>query len=60
VEVDYGLSDKVASVRKAAARVFVRYPEIAREVTSAYERRRRAAARRAKLAEEAKNAPPQK
>ncbi len=35
------LSDRVALVRKAAARVFRAFPETYREVTSTYERRRR-------------------
>ncbi|WP_437735459.1 hypothetical protein [Sorangium sp. So ce1335] len=39
---------RVGAIRKTAAHVFRRHPEIAREVTSAYERRRRAAARREK------------
>jgi hypothetical protein len=43
------LSSKVAQVRKAAAHVFRAFPETYREVTSTYERRRRAAARRAKV-----------
>ncbi|WP_434041698.1 hypothetical protein [Sorangium cellulosum] len=47
------LQDKMALVRKAAARVFQRTPEVLREVTSSYERRRRAAARRAKAARDA-------
>ncbi|MGK3987181.1 hypothetical protein WME99_29340 [Sorangium sp. So ce136] len=40
-------------MRKAAARVFQRNPEVLREVTSNYERRRRAAARRARAARDA-------
>ncbi|WP_437611940.1 hypothetical protein WMF20_07575 [Sorangium sp. So ce834] len=40
--------ERVGAIRKTAAHVFRRHPEIAREVTSAYERRRRAAARRDK------------
>ncbi|XXX73055.1 hypothetical protein WMF30_35940 [Sorangium sp. So ce134] len=47
------LQEKMALVRKAAARVFQRNPEVLREVTSSYERRRRAAARRAKAARDA-------
>lgn len=39
---------KVGLVRKSAAHVFRGFPEIYREVTSTYERRKRAAARRAK------------
>ncbi|WP_441288583.1 hypothetical protein ACSRUE_42700 [Sorangium sp. KYC3313] len=39
---------RVGAIRKTAAHVFRRHPEIAREVTSAYERRRRASARREK------------
>ncbi|WP_437678605.1 hypothetical protein [Sorangium sp. So ce131] len=41
--------ERVGAIRKTAAHVFRRHPEIAREVTSAYERRRRAAARREKV-----------
>jgi len=48
------LSGKVALVRKAAAHVFRGFPETYREVTSTYERRRRAAARRAKVKEAGK------
>lgn len=48
------LSDRVALVRKAAARVFRAFPETYREVTSTYERRRRAATRRAKVKDAAK------
>ncbi|WP_437618890.1 hypothetical protein [Sorangium sp. So ce1151] len=44
------LQEKIALVRKAAARVFQRNPEVLREVTSNYERRRRTAARRARAA----------
>ncbi|WP_437594891.1 hypothetical protein [Sorangium sp. So ce1000] len=40
--------DRVAAIRKTAAHVFRRHPEIVREVTSAYDRRRRVAARREK------------
>ncbi|WP_437281065.1 hypothetical protein WME90_11040 [Sorangium sp. So ce375] len=40
--------ERVGAIRKTAAHVFRRHPEIVREVTSAYERRRRAAARREK------------
>ncbi|WP_437591348.1 hypothetical protein [Sorangium sp. So ce1000] len=40
--------ERIGAIRKTAAHVFRRHPEIAREVTSAYERRRRAAARREK------------
>lgn len=40
------LVQKVAFVRKVAAHVYRRHPEIVRETTSAYDRRRRAAARR--------------
>ncbi|AGP38790.1 hypothetical protein [Sorangium cellulosum] len=50
------LQEKMALVRKAAARVFQRNPEVLREVTSSYERRRRAAARRAKAARDAAKA----
>ncbi|KYF94288.1 hypothetical protein BE17_31030 [Sorangium cellulosum] len=47
------LQEKIALVRKAAARVFQRNPEVLREVTSSYERRRRTAARRARAARDA-------
>ena len=47
------LSSKVALVRKGAAHVFRAFPETYREVTSTYERRRRAATRRAKVKEAA-------
>ncbi|WP_437807226.1 hypothetical protein [Sorangium sp. So ce1078] len=47
------LQEKMALVRKAGARVFQRHPEVLREVTSSYERRRRAAARRAKAVRDA-------
>jgi hypothetical protein len=40
------LATKMNAVRSAARFVFRRRPEIVREATSAYERRRRAAARR--------------
>ncbi len=46
------MQQRVASVRKAARRVFRKQPELIRQVTSAYERRRRAE-RRAKQASEA-------
>lgn len=46
------LTQKVSAVRKAAAHVFKDHPAVLREVTSTYERRRRAA-RRIKLAKEA-------
>ncbi|WP_437894163.1 hypothetical protein [Sorangium sp. So ce124] len=52
------LMSKMGLVRKAAARVFQRHPEILREVTSTYERRRRAAARRAKAQQAPKPAAP--
>ncbi|XXY52787.1 hypothetical protein WME91_16800 [Sorangium sp. So ce269] len=42
------LLDRMSAVRAAARFVFRNHPEIAREATSAYERRKRAAARRAK------------
>lgn len=45
------LMGKVALVRKGAARVFREFPETYREVTSTYERRKRAATRRAKVKE---------
>jgi hypothetical protein len=41
------LMQKVSLVRTTAAHAFRKYPEIVRKVTSAYERRRRAAARKA-------------
>jgi hypothetical protein len=44
------LMSNVALARKAAARVFRAFPETYREVTSTYERRKRAATRRAKAA----------
>jgi len=47
----YLLTMKVALVRKCASRVFRRFPDVAREAMSTYERRRRAAARRAKAAQ---------
>ncbi|WP_437303131.1 hypothetical protein [Sorangium sp. So ce388] len=47
------LQEKIGLVRKAAARVFQRNPEVLREVTSNYERRRRTAARRARAARDA-------
>jgi hypothetical protein len=40
------LHKRVTLVRRVAAHVFRRHPEIVREVTSAYERRRRSSARR--------------
>ena len=46
------LMSQVALVRKGAARVFRAFPETYREVTSTYERRKRAATRRAKVAKE--------
>jgi hypothetical protein len=46
------LMGRVALVRKGAARVFRAFPETYREVTSTYERRKRAATRRAKVAKE--------
>jgi hypothetical protein len=49
------LMQKVALVRKVGGHVYRRHPEVLREMTSAYDRRRRAAARR----EKAKNAAPQ-
>ncbi len=52
------LTGRVGAVRKAAKHVFRGFPDIIQECTSAYERRRRAAARRAKLAEAAKVAAP--
>jgi hypothetical protein len=47
------LVERVSLVRRSAAYVFAKHPAIAREATSAYERRRRAASRKAK-AENAK------
>ncbi len=49
------LTDRVNAVRRAASHVFRHHPEIAREATSTYDRRRRAAARRAKLEQENKD-----
>lgn len=51
------LTGRVNQVRRAAAHVFRGYPAIVRLVTSGYERRRRAAARKAKLAEAKEPAP---
>ena len=48
------LGDRVAQARKGAAHVFRAFPETYREVTSTYERRRRAATRRAKVKEAGK------
>lgn len=42
------LTRQMGNVRKGAARVFAHHPELVREATSAYERRRRAEARRKK------------
>jgi hypothetical protein len=50
------LVDRMTLVRRSAAHVFRHHPEILRKATSAYERRRRAAARREKL----QKAPPAK
>jgi hypothetical protein len=50
------LHEKVQKVRDAAAYVFKRHPEIIRDATSAYERQRRNAAKKA-LAERAKATP---
>lgn len=47
------LTSRVTQIRRASAHVFRGFPEIVRLVTSGYERRRRAAARKAKLAKEA-------
>ena len=47
------LSEKIRLVRSAARFVFRKHPDIARQATSAYERRRRAEARRAKAKAEA-------
>lgn len=46
------LVNQLRTVRRAAARVFERHPAIQREVTSVYERRRRAEARRRKRQEQ--------
>ncbi len=51
------LMNRVAAVRKAAKHVFRGFPAIIQECTSTYERRRRTAARRAKLAEANQAAP---
>ena len=48
------LTGKVALIRKCAAHVFKDHPTLVREVTSTYERRRRAASRRAKAEAETK------
>ncbi|WP_437907572.1 hypothetical protein WME95_06610 [Sorangium sp. So ce327] len=48
---------RIGAIRKTAAHVFRRHPEIAREVTSAYERRRRAAGRREKARKAAEAGP---
>ncbi|MFO0588368.1 MAG: hypothetical protein U0441_12540 [Polyangiaceae bacterium] len=50
------LISRVGTIRSAAKHVFRGFPDIVRESTSAYERRRRAAARRAKMTEETKTA----
>jgi hypothetical protein len=47
---------RVGLVRRTAAYVFVKYPDIAKEAMSTYERRRRAANRRAKAAKDAEAA----
>ncbi|XXT22565.1 hypothetical protein WME94_13505 [Sorangium sp. So ce429] len=49
--------ERVGAIRKTAAHVFRRHPEIVREVTSAYERRRRAATRREKARKAAESKP---
>ncbi|WP_437337308.1 hypothetical protein [Sorangium sp. So ce394] len=49
--------ERVGAIRKTAAHVFRRHPEIVREVTSAYERRRRAASRREKARKAAESKP---
>ncbi|WP_437667282.1 hypothetical protein [Sorangium sp. So ce1182] len=49
--------ERVGAIRKTAAHVFRRHPDIVREVTSAYERRRRAAARREKARKAAESKP---
>ncbi|AGP35269.1 hypothetical protein BE04_16930 [Sorangium cellulosum] len=49
--------ERVGAIRKTAAHVFRRHPEIVREVTSAYERRRRAASRREKARKAAGSKP---
>lgn len=50
------LMSRVSLTRRSAAHVFRKHPEIVREATSAYERRRRAANRRAKAAAETEKA----
>jgi hypothetical protein len=45
------MNDTVGRIRKVAGHVYRRHPEVLREVTSAFDRRRRAAARRAKAAQ---------
>jgi hypothetical protein len=52
------LADRMSAVRAAARFVFRDRPDIVREATSAYERRRRAAARRAKAKKEAEGKKP--
>ena len=47
------LMARVSLVRRSAAYVFAKHPAIVREATSAYQRRQRTAARRAKAAKEA-------
>lgn len=46
------IDNRVRAIRKTAAHVFRRHPEILHEATSSYERRRRTAARRAKNAKD--------
>ncbi|MGK3965288.1 hypothetical protein WMF38_14060 [Sorangium sp. So ce118] len=49
--------ERVGAIRKTAAHVFRHHPEIVREVTSAYDRRRRAASRREKARKAAESKP---
>jgi hypothetical protein len=51
------MSATVATIRKTASHVYRKHPDVLREVTSAHDRRRRAAARRAKAAAEKDAAP---
>jgi hypothetical protein len=52
------LQERVVAIRKTAAHVFRSRPDLLREVTSAFERRRRMAVRRARRAEAQPLAPP--
>lgn len=52
------LMGRVALVRRAARRVFSKHPEILTEVTSSYERERRARSRKARKAKEGQEPAP--